>query len=339
MEKTYLYVILLPQMDEELNLGYMIKFGYSKNIKDRIKNGYGQYHRNIKVLHTYKGEFTVDDESRIKQYFRDCGLVLCKDEYLKYCSEVLEFFNTYNTSEKLKNKINTIPYKLKNKYYKVNYHFIEYIISKVYPDLTELLDLQEKRDEIFKTLRKYKEIEQYTYIKEEYGITENELKSYITNIISNPTSKACELVIKFNELKDSRKKLLMLIGLKDIEEITEHDIDSFLGLIQPKYKDYYTIVGPEIIKAYGCEEAKIKKAWREKISNSEIQDNVVSEIYGTFAIGNRYTKSDIKDTLNTLYKKLGYQKKAKATDLELYYYMKPILTSDKKHGFELIGKK
>lgn len=37
MEKTYLYVILLPQMDEELNLGYMIKFGYSKNIKDRIK--------------------------------------------------------------------------------------------------------------------------------------------------------------------------------------------------------------------------------------------------------------------------------------------------------------
>jgi hypothetical protein len=123
------------------------------------------------------------------------------------------------------------------------------------------------------------------------------------------------------------------------ERAEERDFKEFLELIPGKYKDYYTIVGPEIIRAYGCEESKIKKAWREKISNSEIQDDVVSEIYGTFTIGSRYTKSDIKDTLNTLYQKLGYQKKAKATDLELYYYMKPILTPDKKAGFELIGKR
>ena len=77
----------------------------------------------------------------------------------------------------------------------------------------------------------------------------------------------------------------------------------------------------------------------EKVSNSEIKDEVVSEIYKTFEVGKRYTFKDIKETLNQLYLKLGYQKKAKSTDLELYYLIKPILTSDKKHGFELIGKR
>lgn len=142
---------------------------------------------------------------------------------------------------------------------------------------------------------------------------------------------------EFNGIKRVNDRIHYMMDYS--EKASERDFKEFLELIPGKYKDYYTIVGPEIIKAYGCEEAKIKKAWREKISNSEIQDDVVSEIYCTFIVGNRYTKSDIKDTLNSLYQRLGYQKKAKATDLELYYYIKPILTPDKKAGFELIGKR
>jgi hypothetical protein len=123
------------------------------------------------------------------------------------------------------------------------------------------------------------------------------------------------------------------------ESTRKENFENFLELIPGKYKDYYTIVGPEVIKAYGCEESKIKKAWMEKVSNSEIQDDVVSEIYCTFIVGQRYTKKNIKEVLNDLYERMGYKKKAKATDLELYYYMKPILTSDKQNGFELIGRK
>jgi hypothetical protein len=142
---------------------------------------------------------------------------------------------------------------------------------------------------------------------------------------------------EFNGIKRVNDRIHYMMDYS--EKASERDFKEFLELIPGKYKDYYTIVGPEIIKAYGCEEAKIKKAWREKISNSEIQDEVVSEIYCTFTVGNRYTKSDIKETLKELYEKMGYKKTAKATDLELYYYMKPILTSDKKAGFELIGKR
>ena len=37
MKKTTLYVLLLPQMNEELELEYMIKFGYTKDFKDKMR--------------------------------------------------------------------------------------------------------------------------------------------------------------------------------------------------------------------------------------------------------------------------------------------------------------
>ena len=63
------------------------------------------------------------------------------------------------------------------------------------------------------------------------------------------------------------------------------------------------------------------------------------EMYRLFRVGNRYTKADIKTTLKNLYERIGYQKTAKATDLEEYFDLKKIYTSDKKNGFELLGKK
>ena len=91
---TNLYVILLPQMDEKRNLGYMVKIGYSKNFKEsRNKFGYGQYHRTVEVLHLYEGDFTLDDESKLKQYFKDC--ILFGREYLEYCPKVIDFFDVF----------------------------------------------------------------------------------------------------------------------------------------------------------------------------------------------------------------------------------------------------
>ena len=342
MEKAYLYVILLPQMDEELNLGYMIKFGYSKDFEDRMKTGYNAYHRFVKVLHLYEGNFTREDESRIKQYFRENDLVLFGDEYMKYCSEVLEFFDTYNTSEKLRNKINTIPYKQSTRYYKVNYHYIEYIISRIYPDLTELLDLQDKRDEIFKILRMYKEKEQLTYIKTEYGITENELVNYISKIITNPTPRSCELVEEFNHYGDTTSKLRLMVKISEDKTLTKSDVNSFLEMIPPRYKDYYTIVGPKIIKACGCFECEVKKRWRKETEGDDYNEQVISRMTDLFRIGYRYSKSSIKNTLKNLYQELEYKRAAKATDLEIIYVLKDVKIQEGNkwiNGFEILGKR
>ena len=124
---------------------------------------------------------------------------------------------------------------------------------------------------------------------------------------------------------------------------SKENLENFLELVPGKYKDYYTIVGPEIISACSYAESEIKKRWMETVSNSEIKDDVIAEIYRMFKVGQRYTKSDIKDSLNNLYQRLGYQKKAKATDLEVYYIMKYVKFQDSTNkwvnGFEIIGKR
>lgn len=145
-------------------------------------------------------------------------------------------------------------------------------------------------------------------------------------------------VEEFSGIKTVKDKLKFLVNYASSTE--KRNFDNFLELIPGKYKDYYQIVGPEIITACSYAESEIKKRWRETVSNGEIQDDVVSEIYKIFEVGKRYSKKSIKDTLNDLYQRLGYQKKAKATDLELYYLMKSVyLTADKQNGFELIGKR
>jgi hypothetical protein len=87
-------------------LYYSIKFGYTKNFRKRYQQ-YKGYHQTVIILHVYPGG-TVEDETIIKHYLNKYALF--GDEWFKCCSEVLEFFATYDTTKKLKAKIKTIPY-------------------------------------------------------------------------------------------------------------------------------------------------------------------------------------------------------------------------------------
>ena len=331
-------------MDEEYNLSYKVKFGYTENFDQRMKTGYEAYYgqEGYRVLYVYRGDFTLDDESIIKQYLKD--YTLFKNEWFKCCSEVLEFFATYDTTKKLKAKIKTIPYiRPHRKYYKVNYHLVELIISKEFPNLTELLDIQNKRDELSKTLRDYSEENQINYVCDTYKIIKEEVEKYLLSkqiIVSEIVTK---LVKEFLNLGDTSKKLRMLVEAKSRKGITEKDFNSFLEIIPLKFKEYYTVMGPDFIRANKYQEADIRREWKKLKANEEIECDIISEIYNTFEIGKRYSKSKIKSELADLYKKLGYQKTAKATDLEEYYELKGVKFDDGSgkfvHGFELLEKK
>jgi len=148
-------------------------------------------------------------------------------------------------------------------------------------------------------------------------------------------------VEEFNTIKTVRDRLRFMVDYSKIT--TKENLDNFLELIPGKYKDYYLIVGPDFISAHSYVESEIKKAWTEKLMNQEVKDDVDLEIYGSFVIGKRYSNKYIKDVLNELYEKLGYKKKAKTTDLEVYYAMKAVKFQDSEgrwvHGLEIIGKK
>ena len=341
-KETFLYVLLLPHMDKEYGLSYKVKFGFTENFEQRLKTGYEAYYgeESVKVIHVYKGDFTKErDEFAIKQYLQEYSIH--GNEWFKCCQEVLGFFNTYNTAEKLKQKIGEIPIKKSEvKYHKVNYMLLDYIIQTYY-NFEEVLQIQAKRNELKITLREYTERNQYNYLKEEYGFVLDEFLQY-----QEIRLKTCsdgiikKKVEEFNEIKRVTDKLKFLIGYS--KSTSKDNFDNFLELIPGKYKDYYQIVGPEIITACSYAESEIKKRWREKTSDSEIQGEVTTEVYKTFDIGKRYSYKNIKDTLNQLYQKLGYNQKAKSTDLEVYYIMKYVkFQEDGKwvNGFELIGKR
>jgi hypothetical protein len=330
-------------MDKDYNLSYKVKFGYTEDFKSRMKNGYEAYYGDgYLVLYVYKGDFTKKDEFAIKQYLKE--YCLFKEEWFRCCPEVLEFFSTYNTSKKLKQKISEIPvtWRSKPRYYKVNYMLLDYIIQTYHNDIKDVLEIQNKRQELEMILRGYTEKNQYNYLKEKYKFVLEKFTEYRDKRTEyGKMDEINQKVEEFNGIKTVRDRLRFLVDYSKIA--TKENLDNFLELIPGKYKDYYQIVGPDFISAHSYVESEIKKAWTEKLMNQEVKDDVDLEIYGSFVIGKRYSNKHIKDVLNELYEKLGYKKKAKTTDLEVYYAMKAVKFQDSEgkwvHGLEIIGKK
>ena len=146
--------------------------------------------------------------------------------------------------------------------------------------------------------------------------------------------------LRFNEMKNSMDKLKMIVELS--EKLEEEDMNNFLSLIIPaRFKDYYTEMGPDRIKASGYREDKLKAEWtKEHQEELGVSDELILDIANYFKLGQRYTNPDIKAKLKELYQKHGYQKTAKASDLEEYFWLKKVyLPVEKKHGFEIQKKR
>ena len=148
--------------------------------------------------------------------------------------------------------------------------------------------------------------------------------------------------LKFNGMKNSMDKLKMIVNLS--EKLSEEDMSNFLDLIIPeRFKQYYTEMGPDRIKASGYREDKLKAEWTKQHQEELGVDNeLILDIAKYFKLGQRYSKSGIKDKLKELYQKHGYQKTAKASDLQEYFWLKDVkfLEDDKwVHGFEIQKKR
>ena len=83
----------------------------------------------------------------------------------------------------------------------------------------------------------------------------------------------------------------------------------------------------------GCISVGYKKGELEKgMSDQGKLLGEVDLVISSFVVGEKYTKSDIKQKLISIYASLGLSKKAKATDIEDYYEVKPVLIPNKETG-------
>ena len=162
-------------------------------------------------------------------------------------------------------------------------------------------------------------------------------------LIGNVEKPVDELALEFKNLTDEVNRLKFIVGLEE-ENLTKEELLSFFSLINnKKYFNYYDILGFEGIKACKCQESYVKRKIDSIKGNSMIDRDVKKEIYRLFQVGKRYINKDIKQSLKLLYERLGYQKTAKANDLEEYFEIKAVKFQDLSgkwvHGFELLSKK
>jgi len=146
---------------------------------------------------------------------------------------------------------------------------------------------------------------------------------------------------KFNNLRNSVEKLKALVELAESGEVSEKDFYDFLSLIPDRFKEYYTKMGPDRIRANSFQESRLKEEWIKQHRGEEgVDEGLVNEIYEFFELGHRYTNPDIKAKLKELYQKHSYEKTAKASDLEEYFWLKKVyLVTEKKHGYEIQGRR
>lgn len=115
--------------------------------------------------------------------------------------------------------------------------------------------------------------------------------------------------------------------------------------IPEPFKTYYFTLGPEYIISVCGEKSKILAAMNSRVIDKvSSPEDLKNEVLKVFQIGEKYSKSYLKQEIGEIYKRLGISKTAKASDLSEWFGLKKIQTTNKEtgkrdHGFEIISIK
>ena len=128
------------------------------------------------------------------------------------------------------------------------------------------------------------------------------------------------------------------------------DFDSrFMNLLLDNLSDscyakYYYSISKERASALKYQKGNLEKEYKEQKVNQTNVSQVIKDIKSRFKPGEKYSKSEIKETLRTVYESNGYNKTPKASDLEEYFELRLCkifneFTGKRDHGFEIIKEK
>ena len=317
--------------------GTLLKIGYTNDrSKDSRFRSYKMHNPKSVVLFTIPGG-TEKHEKAIHNKFRSFLYSDYGNEWFNFDQSIIDFFTIHTTKESLENdliEITTVDSKdIPGLHKEINRLVNRWLClesdtpEKLYKNYYRIKQIiTDCRNTIRNDILKEEDI--LPYLIEKYDISDD--------IQSQLYFSQDDIVIKFKGLPTFRDRMKFLCK-EDIDNISD-----ILNQIPLVYKVYYIVLGPERCKALNYEVTKISKEFSDmQFDKSQLED----EIYKTFTIGERYTKSRIKETLKNLYKFLGYNKTPKANDLEKYFELKECkVLVDKESGkrdmgFEIIKRK
>ena len=160
--------------------------------------------------------------------------------------------------------------------------------------------------------------------------------------------KGSELVKKILEEFDKQQfftgKMKYLYSIPMDEETAKQVLDN---IYDTRFAKYYWTISPSRAGGLNYQSGKLEEEYQSIVNPkdiSAIENEVKEKILQIFIPGNKYLKSDIKETLRSIYESLNYNKTPKASDLENYFELRACQvknkeTGKKDHGFEIIKQK
>ena len=140
-----------------------------------------------------------------------------------------------------------------------------------------------------------------------------------------------------DEIDDVNLRLDELYSHKHIPDklrylcsLDENMANSLLPHLPESLVNYYTVLGPEKIKALRYNTTDIKRAYEGIMGNQgiDIKPLIISE----FEIEEVYSKAEVKKKLAKIYKDAGYTKTPRAVDLGDYFIIKNCMITNKETG-------
>ena len=252
------------------------------------------------------------------------------DEYVKAkLKKTYDLIDSYNRSQEGAKHTLAETYKIvadvcnyRDNYVAVNKHAGNTLV----PVLNKLVLIAEKR--AF-------DIQQIDY-KDRFSVFNTIQESDSVKVDNTDSIK--KFFSNFDKLENFYDKMKYLC---ESPEVNDFNREVILDQLPLTYRQYYEVLGNDRCKSLGYNITKLKK----ELSDIKLDENVLRNLITVdFKVGEKYTKEFIKQKLQEIYNKIGYNKTAKAIDLESYFYLKDAkitnqVTNKRENGFEIVREK
>lgn len=106
----------------------------------------------------------------------------------------------------------------------------------------------------------------------------------------------------------------------------------------PDFQKFYEHYGSK-----GCKAKEYRKIELEKEFQDAVKEDI-NMVYTSFIVGEKYTLKEVKSVLSKVYSSQGLNKSPKASDLENYFELSPVLltnpkTKKREHGYKIVKRK
>lgn len=194
---------------------------------------------------------------------------------------------------------------------------------------------------VFNSLVAIAEKRAFDIQKKDYAdrfVTNNRIREAGINITTELSFNVQYVLRNFDRFSSSKDKLKYLCTQQDVV-LSQKEWNQLFSEIDDSYRNYYIGLGADRCKALGYDFSRLQREYEVKFFDTDL---VRGELVAAFPVGLRISSSEAKDKLRELYRKLGYKKNPKATDLETYFILKDTKIKDPIEGklvraYEILG--